>query len=218
MWWGRFSNRNGRVHWRSGFGSWESNSQPIDEQEDTRIEPNMPEAEIDSRLRRRVMLRRKMYREFFGHLVSFTGVNALIWGIWLFSWLGDGVDTNIGDIGFPWPLFVTLFWGFGLVMHGIQVYQNSAITSARREQAIQRDVELERARLGLERVEYEKPKRGSLETDSNAVPEKAKRQADESNADNNWVRLSDDGELISVEDNHQDIASTDQRHQSEQGL
>ena len=103
-------------------------------------------------------------------------------------------------------------------MHGIQVYQNSAITTARREQAIQRDVELERARLGLERVEYEKPKRGLLEPDTNAVTEKAKRQADESNADNNWVRLSDDGELIPVEDHRQDITSADQRQQSEQGL
>jgi hypothetical protein len=210
MWWGRYSNENGRRRWRSGFGPWENNPQPIDEQDETRIEPGMSETEIDARLRRRILLRRKMYREFFGHLVSFAAVNIILWSIWYASTIdGSGVVViGLGDTNFPWPLFVTLFWGFGLVSHGMRVYQSSGNTAARREQAMKREIELERVRLGLERADYEKPKRVILET--NAAPEKNKRQADSSR-----VRLSDDGELIPVEDDEQ--GTTDANYNRRQG-
>jgi len=201
MWWGKFSNENGHVRWRSGFGPWgyDHNTQPIDEHDETRIESGMSEAEIDVRLRRRILLRRKMYREFFGHLAIFAIVNILLWSIWYASTI-DGttiIIVGFGEINFPWPIVVTLFWGFNLVSHGIRVYRSSGHAVARREQSLQREVERERERLGLERVDYEKPKRVVSEPDLSL--EKAKRQSN-----GNQLRLSDDGELVPVKDGDQD--------------
>jgi len=44
---------------------------------------------------------------FYMHLTAFVVVNAGLWLLWYFS-----------GGGFPWPAFITFFWGFGLVMHG----------------------------------------------------------------------------------------------------
>ena len=77
-----------------------------------------------------------------------------------------------------------------LVSQGWQVYQNSGAALARREMGIQREVELEKARLGIT-DDYEKPKRA--------------------------LRLSDDGELIPVDeyDDQQEAAEVNKSKHSE---
>ena len=152
-------------------------SVPLEQAEDTRIESNMSEGEIETRIRRRIAARTKMRNEFFGHLTTYVIVNAICWAIYLggnfvaFSFI-NGIPF-VG--GIPWPIYVTFFWGIGLVSHGFNVYQNSGRVTARRERAIRDEIEMERARLGLD-SNYEKPKRQES------------------------VRLSDDGELVPLEE------------------
>jgi hypothetical protein len=68
--------------------------------------------EADASLRDQALARLKRKREFRNHLVVFVAVNVLLWLIWAFS----------DDRGFPWPAFVTVFWGFGTAMQAWNVY------------------------------------------------------------------------------------------------
>jgi CDP-diglyceride synthetase len=49
---------------------------------------------------------------FKNHLAVYLVVNALLWGIWLFT----SKDNKM------WPLYTTLGWGVGLAMHFASVY------------------------------------------------------------------------------------------------
>jgi hypothetical protein len=172
---------------------------PLDQRMDTRIEPGMSEEEINTRIRRRIALRVKQRNEFYTHLVSFVAVNLMLWGIWL-----------VTGASFPWPMFVTLGWGIGLFAHASQIYQNSASVSARRERTVQHEIELEKARLGLSGYDYEKPKRiyrdslspeqGSPSSDDQGNAASAPVQAQRQPSASQRVRLSDDGELVPVDD------------------
>ena len=51
------------------------------------------------------------------NLASYVAVNALLVAIWA---LGGG--------GFFWPIWVMVFWGFGLAMHAWTVYGRRGIT------------------------------------------------------------------------------------------
>lgn len=51
-------------------------------------------------------------RDFRGHLGTYLIVNAMVWSIWL-----------IGGQGYPWPIWVTIPWGIGMVAHAIAVYR-----------------------------------------------------------------------------------------------
>src|SRR5258708_19266119 len=123
--------------------------------------------ELDAALRKRIEIRHRDRNAFYYHLASYLGVQLLLWVIFFTADSHDPV---------PWPLFVAFAWGIGLVAHGLRVYQNSLPAINRREGRIQREMELEKMRLGLANDAYEKPKRDHA------------------------VRLSDDGELIPSDD------------------
>lgn|GEM_PF-832917 len=181
MWWGYYGrNRDGKSRWRTSWGS--NNVVPLDQDPETRIDPNMSQAEIDARIRLRIQKRAQQRREFVNSLVSYLIINA---ALWVFS----GTFSHM-MIFFPWPIFVTFFWGVKVALQGWQVYQNSGAALARREMSIRREVELEKARLGIT-DDYEKPKRA--------------------------LRLSDDGELIPVDeyDDQQEAAEVNKSKHSE---
>ena len=58
-------------------------------------------------------LRRK--RDFRGHLVAFLIVLGAFWVVWAVM----GVQLGVW---FPWPVFPTVGWGIGLVLHAWSVY------------------------------------------------------------------------------------------------
>jgi hypothetical protein len=70
--------------------------------------------------------RLKAKRAFQANVVSFLVITAFLIGIWA-----------VAGAGFFWPVFVILGWGFGLVMHGWQVYGNHGIT----EDDVRREME-----------------------------------------------------------------------------
>lgn len=72
-------------------------------------------------LHKQALLRVQKRREFQGHLTAYVAVNVTIWAIW-------GVIGIVSDAWFPWPLFVTLGWGIGVVMNAWDVYFRTPIT------------------------------------------------------------------------------------------
>ena len=59
----------------------------------------------------------KARAKFQAHLLSFLSVNAMLWVIWA---LTAAPRSHRSDI--PWPLWVTAFWGLGLVARGVAAY------------------------------------------------------------------------------------------------
>ncbi|HET7048257.1 MAG TPA: 2TM domain-containing protein [Solirubrobacteraceae bacterium] len=74
--------------------------------------------------REQALLRLKKRREFKTHLVAYVVINLVVWGIWLVIAL-----TTSGS-WWPWPVFLTLAWGIGLVMNAWDVYFRRPITEA----------------------------------------------------------------------------------------
>lgn len=64
---------------------------------------------------------------FYVHLAAYVLVNSLLIVLWW--WGGDG---------FPWFLFITVFWGIGLVAHGIGVFLSPGYTDRMTEREYQR--------------------------------------------------------------------------------
>jgi len=102
----------------------------------------------------------------------------------LLMWVIWALTLDTGEtIGFPWPIIVMLGWGIGLGAHGLTLFFSSPSRVEARERAIQREIERERERLVNDDY-YEKPKRDQR------------------------MRLTDDGELIEIDD---DLEDTEKR-------
>ncbi|HSS35959.1 MAG TPA: 2TM domain-containing protein [Patescibacteria group bacterium] len=72
--------------------------------------------DAERKLRERAEARVQAREAFTIHLVVYLAVNALLWVIWAY---------NGANLSAPWPIFVTLGWGIGLVAHGWTVYAQS---------------------------------------------------------------------------------------------
>ena len=69
-------------------------------------------------LREQAIARLRKRRDFAAHLLVFILINTATWVIWFAT----------GASGWPWPIFLTLFWGVGLVMNAWDVYFRRPIT------------------------------------------------------------------------------------------
>lgn len=79
-------------------------------------------------LREQALRRLTKRRELKTHAVVFTLVNLTVWGIW-------AVIAATSGSSWPWPVFLTLFWGIGLAMNAWDVYFRKPIT----EQELKRE-------------------------------------------------------------------------------
>jgi hypothetical protein len=142
------------------------------------------------KIRERAEKRVKIRQEFNLHLIIFVVVNLFLWLLWglippILS--GMGVGSNVLSIvQFPWPLLVMLFWGLGLLIHGVVVYYEAGGGAEARERAVQQAIERERA-LRYGDSALDKPKRSA--------------------------HLSDDGELIYDEDDEAEAEEKPSREQ-----
>lgn len=59
-------------------------------------------------------------RSFWTNLVTYVVVNALLWVIWLLT-------KGSGTAGY-WPIWTTVFWGFGVIMHAWKVFGQKPIS------------------------------------------------------------------------------------------
>jgi hypothetical protein len=101
----------------------------------------LPQDDLDD-IRKRVEKRLNDRTELFQHLFWFAAVNILLWGIYISS----SLDAN--HFGHPWPLYVTGFWGIGVVGNVFHYWNEHGPGRERREAEIQREIERERERLG----------------------------------------------------------------------
>src|SRR5712691_3728269 len=125
-------------------------------------------------IRQRAEKRVRQRIEFVQHLSIYVIVNLILWALW-------HIGRNFSDwqpLQFPWPILVTLIWGVALAIHGAVVYTQTNMMDAMREAAIQQEVEREMRLRGMDTqtAELEKPKRDRA------------------------VRLSDDGEMVPVDE------------------
>ncbi|MCY3797722.1 MAG: 2TM domain-containing protein [Chloroflexi bacterium] len=134
------------------------------------MEKRKNESQFELEIRRRVEAKYDERNALLIHLISYAGVNILVWMIWLFA-----------AGGFPWPLFVTLFWGIGLAGHLLDYYNKHGGGAQRREERIQEEVQRHLERL----EEREREIYGDDEMDD-ALDDVERRH----------LRLSDDGELV----------------------
>ncbi len=135
------------------------------------------QSQLELEIRRRVEAKYDERNALLIHFASYAGVNVLVWAIWLFS-------TG----GFPWPLFVTVFWGIGMAGHMLDYYHKHGGGAQKREERISEEV----ARH-LERLEARRP---------GVYDEAAETGADVYALDDvelRHARLADDGELVEVE-------------------
>ena len=80
----------------------------------------MPTEMSDEEIRSLAIKRVRRKRGFFSHLTAYLVVNAFLWCIWALPTLGYGWGMH--GTPFPWPIFVTVFWGIGLISHGLGVF------------------------------------------------------------------------------------------------
>jgi 2TM domain-containing protein len=86
----------------------------------------MTAIEPSTELREQALERLKKRQDFRAHLLVYVLFNLGVWGLWLLT-----------GTGFPWPAFITFFWGIGLIMNAWEVFWRRPITEA----DVQREVE-----------------------------------------------------------------------------
>ncbi len=132
---------------------------------------------LEMEIRRRIEAKYDERNALLIHFASYAGVNVLLWVIWL-------IQTG----GFPWPLFVTFFWGIGMAGHMLDYYHKHGGGAQKREDQIQEEV-MRQVRRMKEREDLlgieEEEERAEVYTLDNY-----KRRG---------LRLSDDGELEDFE-------------------
>jgi hypothetical protein len=82
--------------------------------------------DIPSDPREAAIQRIKRKRAFQYQLGIYVLVNLLLWVIWAAT-----------GFGFPWPAFVTVFWGIGLASQAWMIYRGAAPIT---EEQIQREM------------------------------------------------------------------------------
>jgi uncharacterized membrane protein len=78
----------------------------------------------DEEIRRLAIQKVRRKRRFFSHLTVYLIVNAFLWCMWALSASGVSAGYGWGMHGttFPWPIFITVFWGIGLISHAMGVF------------------------------------------------------------------------------------------------
>ena len=143
------------------------------------------QTQLEMEIRRRVEAKYDERNALLTHLASYVGVNVLVWAIWLFT-------TG----GFPWPMFVTFFWGIGMAGHALDYYHKHGGGAQKREERIDEEV-----RRYLERLEA-----GRHDIYNDAVVEGADVYALD-DVELRGARLADDGEIIDLESWEEDDAT-----------
>jgi fatty acid desaturase len=80
-------------------------------------------------LREQALRRIKKRRDFKAHAMVYALVNLVVWGVWVVIGLSS-------HSWWPWPVFITLGWGIGLVMNAWDVYLRKPITEAELQREI----------------------------------------------------------------------------------
>jgi hypothetical protein len=76
----------------------------------------------EDEIRQKALDRVRAKKGFFTHLTVYIVVNLFLWSIWAIT-MGAGFGGPGWSMrGFMWPIFPTLGWGIGLVIHCVSVF------------------------------------------------------------------------------------------------
>ena len=148
------------------------------------MEKRKNQTQLESEIRQRLEAKYEERNALLIHLISYAGVNALLWVIWLSSG------------GFPWPLFVTFSWGIGMAGHLLDFYNKHGGGAQKREERIQEEVERQLQLMKMRRAA------------GNRVEEEAAAATvyGLENVKPRHLRLADDGELPEIDAFEEDLA------------
>ena len=124
-------------------------------------------------IRQRVQKKLRARSEFLQHLTAYLAVNGILWLLWL---------SRTG--GFPWPLFVTAFWGIGLVNHYVDYYYKHGRGADQGEEEIESEI-----------TRQMRISQGHESDRRHGMVDSGEELLDADNAEARAVRLNDDGEL-----------------------
>ena len=72
--------------------------------------------------------------KFKSHLFTYLAVNSLLWVIWFVTDYNGGGHYGGRRFNYiPWPVWPTVFWGFGVLMNGVRVYSGLGGQQSERE-------------------------------------------------------------------------------------
>lgn len=154
----------------------------------TKKEPTQEE-----QIRKRIEKKLHARREISQHLFVYIVVNSLLWLIFLstndvFS-IFSGMPISELSLGFPWPMFVTGFWGMGVVMQYIEYYYSHGGGAQRREDEIEEEISRQMRLSQMREIERRK---GTYDPYDDAEDAEV---FDIDNIEARRVRLNEDGEL-----------------------
>jgi len=76
----------------------------------------------DEEIRKKAVERVQAKKGFFTHLAVYLAVNIFLWMIWLINTGGALWGTGGMRSWTMWPIFPTVGWGIGLIIHFLSVF------------------------------------------------------------------------------------------------
>ncbi len=111
-----------------------------------------------AKIRQQVESRVKERHNLKIHAAVYLIVNILLWGFWFFFPRFATLSSSDREFfTMPWPITVTIGWGFVLVAQSLSYYFEFGAGARRREQVVQREVAQEIASRA-DHDDLEKPK------------------------------------------------------------
>ena len=97
---------------------------------ESKIKKSPPQPTQEELIRQRVEKKLHARRDLIQHLAVYLTVNGIFWLLYLSS----------GEFGFPWPIFITGFWGIGVVSQYVEFYYKHGRGAEKREAEIEEEV------------------------------------------------------------------------------
>jgi hypothetical protein len=72
----------------------------------------------------------KQRAKFKGNVISYVAVNIFLWAIWF---LTSRNNEHLYGGFIPWPAWVSIGWGFGLVINYVKVYHMNGDDAIQKE-------------------------------------------------------------------------------------
>lgn len=69
---------------------------------------------------------------FKAKVFSYVGVNLFLWAIWFITNKQNAIIAN-QDFIIPWPAWVSISWGFGLLMRYIRLFHTNSVDQIQKE-------------------------------------------------------------------------------------
>ncbi|HEX2908333.1 MAG TPA: protein kinase [Phototrophicaceae bacterium] len=115
------------------------------------VDENKKPISDEERIRRRLQKKYEERTGLFIHLTIYMVMQLVFWGMWagdanLLQQFFTTGTLPLEALDFPWPIFITFFWGIGVFANIMDYYNKYGAGAERREQLVQQELERERQR------------------------------------------------------------------------